>query len=59
MNPATYIKDTLEELKQVSWPKASTVTGLTVTVILISAGVAAYVGGLDFLFTNLLTLIVK
>jgi preprotein translocase subunit SecE len=59
MDLATYFKDTLEELKQVTWPQPQTTIKLTATVIAISLLVAAYVGGLDFLFTNLLTYIVK
>ena len=59
MNPATYIKDTIAELKAVKWPKRETTIRLTFVVIAISIGVGAYVGGLDFIFTKLLSLIVK
>jgi len=59
MNPVTYIKDTLAELKQVSWPTPVAVTRLTITVIAISAIVAVYIGGLDLFFTNALTYLFK
>lgn len=59
MNLVSYFKDTLAELKEVSWPSRQATVKLTLIVIAISIGVAAYVGSLDFLFTNLLTTIVK
>lgn len=59
MNPLTYLKDTLSELKQVRWPTRQATLRLTGVVIVISLLVAAYVGSLDFLFTNLLTFILK
>jgi len=59
MNLAAYFKDTLEELKQVTWPTRQATIKLTIIVIGISLGVAVYIGSLDFLFTNLLTYILK
>jgi len=59
MNPLAYIKDTISELKKVTWPTRQATLKLTGIVIGISAIVAVYVGGLDYLFTNLLTLIVN
>ena len=59
MNLAAYFKDTLEELKQVTWPTRQAPIKLTIIVIGISLGVAVYIGSLDFLFTNLLTYILK
>lgn len=59
VNPVTYLKETINELRQVSWPSRETTVRLTIIVVVISLGVAAYVGGLDYGFTNLLQLIVK
>ncbi len=47
-----YIKDTLHELKQVSWPTQKQAFIYTALVIGISAVVALYVGAFDYLFTN-------
>lgn len=59
MNPAKYIAETIGELKLVHWPTRNTTVKLTIMVIVVSAVVALYVGGLDYLFTNLLKLIIK
>lgn len=50
-----YLKEVKTELEKVTWPKREETVRLTATVILFSALIAAYVGLLDFLFTNLLT----
>ncbi|KKU28044.1 MAG: Preprotein translocase, SecE subunit [Candidatus Amesbacteria bacterium GW2011_GWA1_47_20] len=59
MNPVKYLSETIDELRHVSWPSRQDTIKLTVIVIAISLIVALYVGGLDFTFTNLLTLIIK
>lgn len=59
MNPVAYLRDTLSELRQVTWPTRQETLKLTLTVIAISLGMAIYVGSLDFVFTNLLKSIIK
>lgn len=59
MNPLTYITDTYSEMRKVSWPSRDQTIKLTLIVVAISIGMALFIGGLDFMFTNLLTLIVK
>ncbi len=54
MSFTTYIKETIAELKLVRWPTRKETLNLTVIVIAISVLVGAYVGGLDFVFANLL-----
>lgn len=54
MNPISYLKDTIAELKAVRWPTRQQTLRLTVIVIAISIVVGAYVGGLDLLFTSVL-----
>jgi preprotein translocase subunit SecE len=54
MSVISYIKETVAELKLVRWPTKKETLNLTVIVIAISILVGAYVGGLDFLFTNIL-----
>lgn len=46
------------ELSKVTWPTREEVVKLTLTVFLVSGILGAYVGGLDYLFTTLLTKIV-
>ena len=59
MNPVSYLKDTIAELKAVKWPSSQTTIRLTVTVIAISILVGSYVGGLDLAFTSLLKTVIK
>jgi preprotein translocase subunit SecE len=53
-----YFSDVKSELSKVTWPTRDEVTKLTLTVFLVSGILGAYVGGLDYLFTRLLTVIV-
>lgn len=57
MNVVTYLQETVSELKLVRWPTRRETINLTLIVIAISFIVGAYVGSLDFLFTNVLKLI--
>jgi preprotein translocase subunit SecE len=57
MNLVTYLHETITELKLVRWPTRRETINLTLIVIAISVVVGAYVGGLDFLFTNILKLV--
>lgn len=41
------------------WPKRDDVVKLTIIVLLVSAIVGAYVGGLDYLFTKVLEVLVS
>lgn len=59
INPTTYFRQTVSELKQVSWPSRAATTQLTIIVVAISILVGAYVGGLDYLFTSILKLTIK
>jgi preprotein translocase subunit SecE len=57
MNVVTYLQETVAELKLVRWPTRQQTINLTLIVIGISVLVGMYVGGLDFMFTNLLKFI--
>ena len=59
MNPVTYIKDTLSELKLVSWPSRQKTVQLSAIVVAVSLIMAFYVGALDFGFTSLLQTLLK
>ena len=51
MGLTDYIKETKVEMKHVTWPSRRQAIAFTVVVILISIGVALYLGFFDFLFT--------
>jgi len=57
--PLAFFTQTWEELKKVTWPKQDDVVRLTITVILVSLLVGAFVGGLDFLFTGAIQMVLK
>jgi preprotein translocase subunit SecE len=48
------LKDVQLELKKVNWPSKKETLRYTLIVILVSAFVAAFLGGLDFVFTKIL-----
>lgn len=49
----TYLGEARFELKKVSWPSRRETIRYTVAVVLMSIGLAAFLGGLDFLFARL------
>lgn len=57
--PQQFLKESLTELKKVVWPTRQQAVKLTLIVIGVSIFAGLMIGGLDFLFTNLIGLIVK
>lgn len=53
-----YFRDTAAEMKHVKWPTTTQAVAYTVLVIVISAVVALMLSGFDYLFTNLLDMVV-
>ena len=49
-----YFRDTLAEMKHVSWPTQTQAFVYTVLVIGVSAFVAMFLGAFDYVFTHLL-----
>jgi preprotein translocase subunit SecE len=58
-SPSKFIKEAKAELKKVVWPTKQQVVKLTLVVAGVSLVVGALIGGLDYLFTQLMGLIVK
>lgn len=50
-----FLKQVRTELKRVTWPTRKEAVRYTLLVIGLTLGVAAFLGGLDFLFSWLLT----
>lgn len=57
-NLSNYFKDTLAEMKQVTWPTQKQAALYTVLVIVISVLVSLFLGAFDFLFTKAIGFIV-
>lgn len=58
-SPVTFLKETRDELKKVVWPTRQEVIRLTAVVILVSLIVGIFLGGLDFVFTKVMEIVVK
>ena len=54
-----YLKDTMAELKHVSWPTHTQVVVYTVLVIVISIATALFIGAFDALFSKGLNLFIN
>jgi preprotein translocase subunit SecE len=50
----TFLKEVRLEMKKVNWPTRQQTVRYTLIVIGVSVAVAAFLGGLDFLFTTIL-----
>lgn len=46
-----YIKDSVSELKKVTWPTKKQTTNYTIVVIALSLGIAVFFGILDYFFS--------
>ncbi len=57
--PVIFLRQTLDELKKVTWPTQQEVIRLTIMVIVVSVGVGLYIGGIDFIFTKITELLIK
>ncbi len=51
MDLSNYFKETMEEMKHVSWPTRNQTLVFTILVIAISLAVALYLGLFDYLFS--------
>ncbi len=59
VSPIAFLRETGDELKKVTWPNQQEVVRLTIVVLLISAMVGLFIGGLDLGFTKLISLLLK
>jgi len=59
IKPLSFFKEVKTELYKVVWPTKKEAIRLTSIVIGVSVGVGLFIGLLDFIFTNLMTLIIK
>ena len=57
--PTKFFSEVATELRKVTWPTKDETIKLTAAVIIISIAVGLFVGGLDILFVNLSTILLK
>ncbi len=53
-----YLRDTAAEMKHVTWPTQAQALTYTLLVIGVSTFVALFLGGFDYLFTQLLNIVI-
>lgn len=56
--PVNFLREVREELKKVVWPTRDEVIRLTGVVILVSLLVGLYLGGIDFILTKLVEVVI-
>ncbi len=53
-----FVKESYEELKKAQWPSREKTIRLTISLIVISAGMGLFVSAFDYIFKELLILLV-
>lgn len=53
-----YLQDSKTEIKKISWPTKKSTTAYSIGVIIITLGTAVFLGGIDYLFAFLVSLVV-
>lgn len=59
ISPVTFLVQTQDELKKVTWPTQKEVVRLTAAVVLVSLIVGLYIGGIDYVLTQLTSYLIK
>lgn len=57
--PTAFLKEVKSELDKVIWPSREEAIKLTLVIILVSVAVGIFIGGLDFIFTKSMEIILK
>lgn len=57
--PITFVKQAIDELKKVTWPTGTEIIRLTTSVIIISVVVGIFLGGIDFLLTKVMEVVIR
>ena len=50
-----YLRETVREIKKVSWPSREQTTEMTVLVLAVSIVIGVYIGVIDFIFQSVIT----
>ena len=58
-SPIAFGKEAWNELKKVTWPTRTEIIRLTIAVVVISIVVGVFLGGIDFLLTKAIDIIIK
>lgn len=55
----SYLTEVQDELRKVIWPTKRQTIQMTIVVIVVSALVGSFLGGLDFVFTKITEFLIK
>jgi len=53
-----YVKETKAELRHVSWPSRKQAMGFTLVTVIVSIAVAVYLGIFDYIFSQILRIVI-
>ena len=53
-----YFRETIGELRKVNWPTRKEAVNLTIIVLIVTFGMSAFLGILDFIYTQIFRLII-
>ncbi len=59
ISPVDYLRQVSQETKKVSWPSAKQTQQKTAVVVVITLGLAIYIGVLDAVFQELMEAVIK
>jgi preprotein translocase subunit SecE len=54
-----YFREVMQELKKVSWPTKEQTYNLTFLVVIVTVAAALYIGGLDYIFAQLMGAVLR
>jgi preprotein translocase subunit SecE len=57
--PVTFVREAYDELRQIVWPSRNEIIRLTGIVIILSILMGLYIGGLDWIFTQAIQLLLQ
>jgi preprotein translocase subunit SecE len=55
LKPVKFLSEVWEELGKITWPTRKEAIRMTLMVLIVSVVVAAFIGSLDFVLTNIIT----
>lgn len=58
-SPVTYLQEVITELKKVDWPSVKQTQNMTILVIVVTLLVGVYIGGLDYVFSQLMAAVLN
>ncbi len=58
VSPVVFMREVMVEMRKVSWPSRQQTQDMTLLVIVVSVAIGAYLGALDFIFSQLMAALI-